>query len=369
MMTLSLAIVNGFQNEIEKKISGFGAHISISNYESKGLIEQKPFSNNRAFIAELSKIEGVKHCQMVANKGLILKTKTDNYGAIAKGIGNDFDWSFFEENLVKGKVFHPSDTGVSNEILISKAIANKLNVNVDESLFLYFMQQPPRYRKVKIIGIYHSGLGEMDERMVLIDLRHIQKINGWETGQIGAVEVIVDDPNKIHEIDERVYEKVDYDLTATSIVDSRPDIFNWLELQDVNVIVIISLLILVCGIDIISALLILILERTNMIGILKAMGSSDNSIRKIFIYNASYLIIHGLIWGNILGIGLALLQNKFKFLKLPQEAYFIDTVPIEFHLSDQLLLNLGTFICCFIMLIIPSNIVAKISPIKAIRFD
>ncbi|MFB1022625.1 MAG: FtsX-like permease family protein, partial [Vicingaceae bacterium] len=200
-------------------------------------------------------------------------------------------------------------------------------------------------------------------------IQHIQKLNGWEDHQIGGFEVLIDDIERVEELDEKVYEAIDYDLSSTSIKDARPDIFNWLELQDINVIIIISLLVLVCGIDMISALLILILERTNMIGILKAVGAQNASIRKIFLYNASYLIVMGLFWGNLLGSGISLLQLKFGFMTLPQEAYFIDKVPIQFDFINLLLLNVGTLICCFVMLLIPSGIIARISPVKAIRFQ
>ncbi|MBD98599.1 MAG: ABC transporter permease [Verrucomicrobia bacterium] len=369
MMSISLSIVNGFQTEIERKISGINAPITITNYKSRHFLEQTPIDRNREFTNEILDIDGVKHVQVYANKGLILKTKEDNYGAIAKGIDSDFDWSFFKEHLIQGELPFLRDDSTSNDILISSHIANKLTLKKGDNLYLFFAQQPPRYRKVYVSGIYQTGLGELDERLVLIDLRHIQKVNEWEDNLVGGFEIILNPEADIPTIDDQVYKVIDNDLISTSILESRPDIFNWLELQDVNVIIIISLLIAVCGIDIISALLILILERTNMIGILKALGANNLSIRKIFIYNAIYLVLQGIIWGNLLGLGFAFLQKKFKFLKLPQEAYFIDNVPIEFDWIELLLLNAGTILCCLSMLIIPSNLIARISPSKAIRFQ
>lgn len=368
-MSISLSIVNGFQTEIERKISGINAPITITNYKSRHFLEQTPIDRNREFTNEILDIDGVKHVQVYANKGLILKTKEDNYGAIAKGIDSDFDWSFFKEHLIQGELPFLRDDSTSNDILISSHIANKLTLKKGDNLYLFFAQQPPRYRKVYVSGIYQTGLGELDERLVLIDLRHIQKVNEWEDNLVGGFEIILNPEADIPTIDDQVYKVIDNDLISTSILESRPDIFNWLELQDVNVIIIISLLIAVCGIDIISALLILILERTNMIGILKALGANNLSIRKIFIYNAIYLVLQGIIWGNLLGLGFAFLQKKFKFLKLPQEAYFIDNVPIEFDWIELLLLNAGTILCCLSMLIIPSNLIARISPSKAIRFQ
>ena len=255
------------------------------------------------------------------------------------------------------------------EILISSTIANKLKLKVGDDVLAYFVQQPPRTRKFTVCGLYNTGLGEMDEQMILGDIQQIQKINGWEDHQIGGFEILVDDIEEVERLDEEVYEVIDYDLSSISIKDARPDIFNWLELQDINVIIIISLLVLVCGIDMISALLILILERTNMIGILKALGARSNSIRKIFLYNATYLILMGMFWGNLIGIGVSFLQLKFGFLSLPQEAYFIDKVPIQFNAANLILLNLGTLVCCFLMLVIPSGLIARITPIKAIRFE
>jgi lipoprotein-releasing system permease protein len=369
MMTLSLSIVQGFQTEIEKKVIGFGSHIQITTYDSKGLLEHKAISKNREFVKELKKLNGVNHIQAFASKGAILKTDEDNYGIILKGIDSEYKWDFFDQYIVEGKVPKLDSLKKSDEILISTTIANKLKLKVGDDVLAYFIQQPPRMRKFIISGIYNTGLGEMDEQMVIGDLKQIQKLNNWEDHQIGGFEVLIDNIDDIDQLDDQVYEMIDYDLVATSIIDARPDIFSWLELQDLNVIVIISLLILVCGIDIISALLILILERTSTIGILKAIGAKDKSIRKIFIYNAAYLILTGLFFGNLFGLGISLLQLKFGFLSLPQEAYFIDKVPIRIDIWNLVLLNIGTLVCCLLMLIVPSNIITKISPVKAIRFD
>lgn len=369
MMTLSLSIVQGFQAEIEKKITGFGAHIQISTYDSRGLLENKPISKNRDFVTTLLRIDGINHFQTFANKAAILQFKKNNYGVVMKGVGTDYKWSFFEQYITEGNIPQLDSSIKTNDILISSTIANKLQLKLGDDVLAYFVQQPPRTRKFNICGIYSTGFGEMDEQIILGDIQHIQKLNGWEDHQIGGFEVLIDDIERVEELDKKVYEAIDYDLSSTSIKDARPDIFNWLELQDINVIIIISLLVLVCGIDMISALLILILERTNMIGILKAVGAQNTSIRKIFLYNASYLIIMGLFWGNLLGLGLSFLQLKFGFMTLPQEAYFIDKVPIQFNFANLLLLNVGTLVCCFVMLLIPSGIIARISPVKAIRFQ
>ena len=369
MMTLSLSIVQGFKHEIQKKVSGFGSHIQITNYESKGLLEHKPISKNRDFYHYIDTIPGIEHIQVFANKGAILKTAENNYGVIVKGVGQDFQWEFFRQYLKEGKLPQIDDSKKSNELLISQTIARKLKLKVADEVVAYFVQQPPRFRKFTICGIYNTGLEEMDEQIVIGDIQHIQKINAWEDHQVGGFEILINDIREIETLDQLVYEKIDYDLVSTSIIDVRPDIFNWLELQDVNVIIIISLLILVCGIDIISALLILILERSRMIGILKALGAKDLSIRKIFLYNATYLILIGLFFGNILGLGISWLQLKYGLIGLPQEAYFISQVPIRIDPFNLLLLNAGTLVSCFLMMLVPSSIISKIDPIKSIRFD
>ena len=276
---------------------------------------------------------------------------------------------FFKQYIKEGDILKIADSSRSNELLISENIAQKLQVGINDEILVYFVQQPPRLRKLKISGIYNTGLGEMDDRMVFTDIRHIQKINGWEDHQVGGFEILINNLKDLERMTEAVYQNIDYDLTAHSIRETRMDIFNWLELQDINVVIIITLLILVCGIDMISALLILILERTQMIGILKAIGAQNASIRKIFLYNAAYLILMGLFFGNLIGLGAAYAQLEFGFLKLPQEAYFIDTVPIAIDFGKLLLLNIGTLVLCLLMLLIPSNLVAKISPVKSIRFD
>ncbi len=369
MMIISMAILDGFQAEIQKKIVGFGSHIQVTSYQSRGFIESTPISRKRSIYNGLDSLEGVKHTQVYAYKGVILKTDEENYGALLKGISDDFDWSFFEQYIIEGEKLSIDSNKQSNEILISKLIADKLKVTVNDELIVYFLQQPPRFRKLKIKGIYDTGLSDMDERMVFADIRFIQTMNEWDEYQVGGYEILIDNFSELDKVVDRVYEAIDYDLVASSIKDNRIDIFNWLELQDINVIIIITLLILVCGIDMISALLILILERTKMIGVLKAIGARDKSIQKIFLYNAAYLIIMGLIFGNIFGIGIALLQEHFGLVKMPQEAYFIDTVPISINWLKLILLNISTLTLCLLMLIIPSKIISKISPVKTIRFD
>ncbi|MAY84764.1 MAG: ABC transporter permease [Flavobacteriales bacterium] len=369
MMTLSLTIVEGFQEQIRDKISGFGAHITIQKFQNRGQYDSNPISLNRGFIDSLSGIDNIRHIQSFAYKGAVLKTDEENQAVLLKGVGSDYNWEFFNSYLKDGRLPRIEDSSRSNEVMISENLAKKLKLSLNDEVLLYFVQQPPRFRKFTITGLYNTGLGEMDDKVMVGDIKHLQKLNNWDDRQVGGLEVMLNDFERMEESMAKINEQIDYDLAATSITESRVDIFNWLELQDVNVVIIIGLLILVCGIDIISALLILILEKTRTIGVLKALGSRDASIRKIFIYHAAYLVISGLIIGNLMGLGIAYLQLEVGFMKLPQEAYFIDRVPIVFSWWKLALLNLGTLAISILMLIFPSSIIAGIEPVRSIRFD
>ncbi len=368
-MTISLSIVNGFQKEIKDKISGFGAHLVISNYNSSSSIENKPLLNTRECFKRLNSIEGVAYTQSFIYKPAIIKTDKNNYGIVIKGVDKKFNWSFFEKYISEGHLLSFQDEEIQNEVILSKKIKDKLNLKLGDDIIIYFVQNPARFRKLKIKGIYNTGLGELDDKIILTDIRHLQKINNWNENQINGMEVYLDDFSKIDQLEAEIYNNIDYDLGVTSIKKSRADLFNWLELQDINVVIIIGLLLLVSGINIIATLLILIIEKTNTIGILKALGAKNLTISKIFILNALYLIIVGLVIGNVIGLGLSIIQLKYGIIKLPQEAYFIDKVPILIMPLELLVLNLGTIIFCLLVLIIPSRIVSKIEPIKSIRFD
>lgn len=371
VMIVSISIVAGFQREIRNKVIGFGGHIQISKYDSQNTYEATPIDKYQAFYPSIDTVDGIKHIQIFATKAGIIKTNEDIYGVIVKGIGDDFDWSFFNDKLKEGSPIIIDTLNPTNDILISQTIANKMNIKLNDKMFLYFIQSDGQLRPkdFKVKGIYQSGLEQFDNLFVITDISHIQKRNNWSSNLIGGFEVIIDKYSDLERLDQFVYDNIGYDLHSVTIVDKNSDIFNWLELQDINVIIIIILMVLVAVINIISALLILILERTNMIGILKALGMPNWNVRKIFLYNALNLIVKGLIIGNIVGIGLCLLQLKFGFIKLPEESYYVSEVPIKLSLNSILVLNIGTLIVCFLMLILPSYVITKISPVKAIRFD
>lgn len=372
VMIISVAVVTGFQQEIRNKVIGFGAHIQITNFDRNVSVEASPVNKNQPFYPFMDTVEGIEHIQVYANKAGIIKTEDQIQGVVLKGIGRDYDWSFFSDKIVDGRRIEISDTAVSDEVLISKSLASLLRLETGDPLKMYFIsgdQSRTRGRRFNIGGIYETGLEEFDRMFVIGDLRHIQKLNHWSSDQVGGFEVFIGDFDKMDEIREFIFNTISYDLDARSIRDIYPQIFDWLDLQDKNVVIILVLMVLVSGITMISTLLILILERTNMIGILKALGARSLSVRKIFLYNAAYIIGIGLIWGNVLGIGLGLVQKYLEPIKLDQESYYVSTVPIHLDVLPILLINVGTIAVCILMLIVPSYIVTRISPVKAIRFS
>lgn len=378
LMILTVAVITGFQKEIRNKLIGFGSHIQITNYDNNVSNEPEPISRHQDFLPNILKNPEVDHVQVYATKSGIIKTKNDNEGVVLKGIDADYSWKFIEQNLVEGKIFTLSDT-LSKDIVISKLLSDKLGLKVNDKMIIYFLikksdslQNISYEQRVKtffISGIYDSGFEDVDKKLVLVDIRQIQKLNYWQQDQVGGFEIQLKSYDKIDEVGAEINEGVGQGFSAQTIKETNPSVFSWLDLQDVNGVVVISLMLLVAGINMISALLILILERTNMIGILKALGAKNKSIQQIFLYNAAYLIGKGLFWGNILGIGIAVIQKQFGIIKLDPKTYYISMVPIHLDLAFILLLNFGTIVCCLLMLIIPSFVVSKITPVKAIRFS
>jgi lipoprotein-releasing system permease protein len=369
VMLLSITVLTGFKNEISNKIIGFSSHITITNFTDNQSYESEPIELNQEFYPSITQQQGIKHIQTFATKAGIIKTEDEILGMVLKGVSSDFDPSFFEQNLVVGEVPTYNDTLTSSKVMISKSVADILQLKLGEKLIMYFVEQPPRVRKFIIAGIYETGFGDFDDLIVMADIRHIQKLNGWERNQVGGFEIFIDNFDQLDEITAKVYEQIPYNLNAQSIKEQNPQLFDWLDLQDINVRVILILMLIVGGVNMITALLILILERTKLVGILKALGATNWSVRKVFLYNAVYLILKGLFWGNIIGLGIALLQQKFQFISLDPNIYYMITVPINFNFMHILWLNLGTLLICWLILIIPSIIITKITPVKAIRFE
>ena len=376
VMIMSASIVTGFKREIRNKVIGFGSHIQIVNLDSNISFETAPVSRYQSFLPELEEIPEVRHIQPFATKAGIIRTREDIQGVMLKGIDGSFDWSFFEQNMIEGARINIPDTVTSNEAVISGTIASLLRLNVGDDFAMYFVQDPPRARRFTVSGIYDTGLEELDKIFVLADIRHIQRLNDWDEDQVSGFEILLKDYDNLDRVTEKVIELAGYTFTqdmsrlrVVSIRDKYPQFFDWLELLDMNVWVILTLMVLVAGFNMVSGLLILILERTGMIGILKAMGLENSRLRKIFLYQSAFLIARGLFWGNLIGIGLALIQQQTGILKLDQASYFISTVPVNLRISHLLLLNAGTMIITVAMLIIPSYIIGRIDPDKTIRFD
>ncbi|WP_366185025.1 FtsX-like permease family protein [Flavobacterium ovatum] len=373
MMIVSVATGVGLQQKIREKVSAFNGHILISNFDSnESNTTITPVSLKQDFYPDFKSVEGINHVQAVASKAGIIRTETAFEGIVYKGVGKDYNWHYIKEYLVSGKL--PDYTNKLNEeVVVSQFLANRLNFKVGDAFNTFFMKEGqnkmPNSRRFKIVGIFNSGFQEFDATYIIGDIRHIQRINKWTPGQVGAFEVFVDDFNQINQKGEEVYKQIGSTLNSKTIIEKYSYIFEWLQLFDFNIIVILVVMILVATINMVVALLVLILERTQMIGILKAIGASNWSVRKVFLYNATYLIFRGLFWGNLIGIAILLIQQYFGVIKLNPENYYVNEAPVYINIGYIVTLNLLTVGVCFVVLLIPSYIITKISPVKAIRFD
>ncbi|WP_440067133.1 ABC transporter permease [Tenacibaculum discolor] len=372
IMLIAVSITSGFQKKVRDKMTGFKGHIQIVNYDNNNSdVSTVPIDINQEFYPAFKNIDGIKKVQPFANVGGIIRTPTDFEGIIFKGVTADYDFTFFNECLIEGRLPDFSQDR-NREILISESIANRLHFKVNDTIQTWFGAENSslkfKSRKPVIVGIYNTGFEQFDKIMLLGDLREVQKINRWKDNEVGGFEVLIDDYDKLKEKGDEVYTSIGATLNSITIVSNYPAIFEWLKLLDNNVWFIIGIMVLVAGINMVTALLVLILERVQMVGILKALGSVNWSIRKIFLYNASYLILKGLFWGNLIGLSILLIQKYTKLISLDPETYYVSTMPVDINFLAILLLNIGTLALCFLMLIVPSYIITKIRPSKSIRF-
>ncbi len=373
VMLIAIATGIGLEHKIRDKAVAFNGHITISNFdsnESEGA--QVPISKVQDFYPKFNAVEGVSHIQAVANKFGIIRTPTDFEGLFLKGVGADYDWRYFKDFLIEGRL--PTYTqNYSNEVLISQYLANRLGFVVGDSFQMYFMKpdpsKPPSIMKYTVVGVFNSGFEELDKTYVIGDINHVQRLSKWEKDQVGSFEVFITNYNDLEQLGNAVYAQTPSTLNAITVKQKYATIFEWIPLFTTNIYAIIGIMIFVGAINMITALLVLILERTQMIGILKALGSSNWSIRKLFLYNASYLIACGLFWGNLIGIGILLLQKQFEFLKLDPSVYYVTVAPVYLDWTYVVFLNLMTFVLCLLMLLIPSFLISKIVPVKAIQFE
>lgn len=376
VMIVAVAIVTGFKNEISNKVIGFGSHIQLVNMDSNTSYETTPVDKNLPILEDINNVPEVERVQIFAIKAGIIKTEENIQGAVLKGVGPDYDWSFLNESLVAGEPVSISDTARTDRVLLSENVATRLNLKVGDSFNMYFIQDPPRARRFTISGLYRTSLVEFDKLYVYADIKHVQRLNNWTSDQVSGFEVMLHSIREAETATAQLREITALDFTeegsmlkVVPVQEKYNQIFDWLNLQDMNVLIIIVLMLVVAGFNMISGLLILILERTNMIGVLKGLGAVDGSIRKIFLYQSGYLAIKGLFWGNLIGLAICFLQYKFNLITLDPASYYLDTVPINLSLIHILLLNLGTLVSTLLFLLIPSMIIARISPERSIRFE
>ena len=373
MMIISVATGIGLQQKIREKVSAFNGHIIISNYDNnQSEATLIPIVRNQKFYPKFNSVAGISHVQAVATKAGIIRTEKAFEGIIFKGVGADYQWDNIQEYLIAGHLPNLSSQ-LNSEVVISQFLADRLRLKVGDAFNTFFIKenqnQLPNIRRFKITGIFNSGFQEFDATYIIGDIRHVQRMNKWTPNEIGAFEIFVQDFDQIKEVGEEVYQQTPSNLDSKTIIEKYSYIFDWLQLFDFNIIVILGVMILVATINMVVALLVLILERTQMIGILKALGANNWSVRKIFLYNAFYLILRGLLWGNCIGIGVLLIQKYFGIIQLNPENYYVNQAPVYFNLGYIATLNLLTVGVCFLVLLIPSYIITKISPIKAIRYE
>lgn len=376
VMIVSVGVVIGFKNEIRSKVIGFGSHIQVSNFDSSLSYETRPVVTSDSVMKVISSISGVKHVQRYSTKPGMIKTGDAFQGMVLKGVGQEFDPTFFRQHLLEGEVPAFSDLSSTNAVLISKSLANKLRLKLGDKIYTYFIQGEVRARKLTIKGIYQTNFSEYDNLFLLTDIRTVNRLNQWEPEQATGMELQITNYDQLDNVAYDVYQHVDKEVDkyggvyyVQTVEQLNPSVFAWLSLLDMNVWVILILMVGVAGFTMISGLLIIILERTNMIGILKALGAKNFSIREIFLYFSVFLIGKGMFWGNVVGLLLCFIQSKFQVFKLNPETYYIDHVPIEFNVWLFLLLNAGTFIASVLMLVGPSYLISKIHPAKSIQFE
>jgi len=376
VMILSVAIVIGFKKEIRNKVIGFGSHIQIANLDNNTSYESTPIAISDTFFNQLNTFPGIIRVEPFATKPGILKTDTDFQGIVLKGVDQNYDWSFFQENLKEGELPDFSQEKTSTDVLVSYRLANLLGLKVGDSFLTYFVQEDVRARRFYITGIYDTGFSDYDKIFVLADIRQIRRLNNWDKDEVSGLELQVADYEQLDLITENLYfytsEKEDRKgniYYTRSVKELNPMIFDWLDVLDINVVVILILIMAVAGFTMISGLLIIILERTNMIGILKALGENNTSIRKVFLYISFFLIGKGMIWGNVIGLFFCIVQSRFGIVKLDPAIYYLDAVPIDLNLLSLCLLNIGTLVISMFMMLVPSCLITRIEPVKSIRFE
>lgn len=376
VMILSVAIVIGFKKEVRNKVIGFGSHIQVTNLDNNSSYETQPIAVNDSLLQGIRSTPGISHVEAYATKPGMIKTDSAFQGIVLKGIDENFDWSFFRSKMKEGEVFTVSPDKATTDVIISRMLADMLALKSGDSFLTYFMREGIRARKFHIAGIYETGFLEYDKLFVIADIKQIQRLNDWDKDQVSGLEILINDYDHLDPIAEDLYftlgelqDRLGNTYYARSVKELNPMIFNWLDVLDINVVIILVLMLAVAGFTMISGLLIIILERTNMIGVLKALGQSNVSIRKVFLYVSFFLISKGMFWGNVIGVSVCLIQSYFEILKLDPSIYYLDAVPIDLSVTSWILLNIGTITAAMLMMLGPSYLITKINPAKTIRFE
>ncbi len=369
VMLVSFLILGGFQHTIKEKIFSFGAHLQVTKYTLGNQFEEQPISKKSNFYQNYQDYNFINHVQEFSHKPGLLKTDEDVWGVLLKGVGKNFNIERFNQNIIEGRFLSLPDSGYSREIMVSQRIANLLRLKVGDDVIMYFVQDPPRYRKLSISGIYKTDLEDFDEKIIIGDIGLIQRLNNWDEDLVGGFEVFLNDYRRMDQAEEVLMDEVDYDLYVEKVSDKYIQIFEWLSLLNKNVVIFLTLILFVACFNMISILLILIMERTRMIGMLKALGATNGQVRRIFVYDGMQLIYKGLLLGNLLALGFGFLQDKFKIIPLDPENYYMNFVPIQWNWPVLILLNILVFVIVSLILLVPTMIIAKINPIKAIQFD
>ena len=377
VMIVSVAILIGFKQQIKNKLIGFVSAIQVNNYDTNISSETIPIANYYDFIPHLKEIPGIKHIQQYATKGGIIKTNNEMQGVTLNGVGTDFDWSFFKSYLVDGEIFEVNDSVSTNNVLISEILSSLLGLKVGDSFEIHFVvSEHVRTRKFTVSGIYNTYFEEQDRAYVLCDIKHIQRLNGWAKNQISGFEISlnsIDDLQAVYEQVDDIVSYINFDdgsrLAVSTVADMFPQIFSWLDILDMNVWIILILMIAVSGFNMISGLLIMLLEKASMIGLFKSLGMRNNSLQRIFLYRSAIIVLNGMLWGNVIGIGCCLLQQQFEIFKLNPSDYYFSVAPVQLDVLPVILLNIGSFLLILLIQVLPSMFIAKISPDKTIRFN
>ena len=373
MMLIAIATTFGLQGKIKEKVSAFSGDIIVSNFDGNNSEETvNPISINQDFYPNFTAVPEVAHVQAIATKAGIIRTETDFEGVMVKGLGADYDWNRIDSYIVAGRKPNFENKKINTETLLSTYLASRLGFVLGDKLIVYFINKDtgkPTPLRLDIVGLYESAYQEFDRVYLMTDIRHLRRVNKWKKDEIGAFEIFANNFDDVQHVKNKVYHNSSSTLRAVSITERSPTIFEWIKLFDFNMYLVIAVMIIIAGINMIVALLVLILERTQMIGILKAMGSSDWSIRKLFLYNTFYVIGVGLFWGNLIGLGILFIQKYFGIITLNPETYYVNKAPVLIDFWHIALLNLGVVILCLLMMLIPSYIITKISPAKSIRFE